>query len=78
MGLFDHRAIGFQAQHKDFSATGEEAFVSTSTLQSYGIFVVGDIYVGDITYEVGLRIEHQQIDAEGFNRTKYIGYLAEK
>jgi len=71
LGLFDHGAIGFQTQHKDFSASGEEAFVPPSKLQSYGIFVVEDVYVGDITYEAGLRIEHQQIDAEGFSVTKH-------
>ncbi len=72
LGLFDHGAIGFQAQHKEFSATGEEAFVPPSTLQSYGIFAVEDIHVGDITYEAGLRVEHQHINTEGFNSTKHI------
>ncbi|OUR82988.1 hypothetical protein A9Q82_05950 [Cycloclasticus sp. 46_120_T64] len=71
LGLVDHGAIGLQAQQKDFSATGEEAFVPPSTLQSYAIFAVEDIHVGDITYEAGLRIEHQQIDAKGFNSTKH-------
>lgn len=72
LGFFDHGAVGFQAQHKEFSATGEEAFVPPSTLQSYGIFAIEDIHIGDITYEAGLRIEHQQIDAEGFSSTKHI------
>ena len=72
LGFFDHGAIGFQAQHKEFSATGEEAFVPPSTLQSYGIFAVEDIRVGDITYEAGLRVEHQHINTEGFNSTKHI------
>lgn len=71
LGFFDHGAIGLQAQHKEFSAMGEEAFVSPSTLQSYGIFVVEDIHLGAITYEAGMRVEHQQIDAVGFNSTKH-------
>ncbi len=72
LGFFDHGAIGFQAQHKEFLATGEEAFVPPSTLQSYGIFAVEDIHIGDITYEAGLRVEHQHINTEGFNSTKHI------
>jgi len=71
LGLVDHGAIGFQAQRKDFSATGEEAFVPPSTLQSYAVFAVEDMYVGDITYEAGLRVEHQQIDAKGFSAIKH-------
>ena len=70
-GFFDHGAIGFQAQHKELKATGEEAFIPPSTVQSYGVFAVQDIYVGDITYEVGLRVEHQDIDADGFSRTQH-------
>lgn len=65
LGFIDHGALGFQTQHKDFSATGEEAFVPPSNLQNYAIFAVEDIHVGDITYEAGLRVEYQQIDAEG-------------
>ncbi|ORU91569.1 MAG: hypothetical protein A6F70_00370 [Cycloclasticus sp. symbiont of Bathymodiolus heckerae] len=71
IGVFDHGAVGFQTQHKDFSATGEEAFVPPSTLQSYAVFAVEDIHVDDITYEVGLRVEQQQIDTEGYNRTTH-------
>lgn len=71
-GFIEHGALGFQAQHKVFSATGEEAFVPPATFQSYAIFAVEDIHVSNITYEVGLRIEHQQIDAEGSNSKQHI------
>lgn len=71
LGFIDYGALGFQAQHKDFSASGEEAFVPPSTLQSIAFFAVESIYDGDITYEAGLRIEHQQIDADGFSRTQH-------
>lgn len=70
-GFFDHGAIGFQTQHKELTVTGEEAFVPPSTVQSHGVFAVEDIYVGDMTYEVGLRVEHQEIDADGFSRTNH-------
>ncbi len=71
LGFIDHGALGFQTQHKDFLASGEEAFVPPSTLQSYAVFAVEDIHAGDITYEVGLRVEHQQIDADGFNSKRH-------
>lgn len=42
-----------------------------SELQSYGVFLVEDIHAGSITYELGLRVEHQQIDAEGYARQEH-------
>ena len=71
IGFFDHGALGFQAQRKEFIAEGEEAFVPPSVTESYGIFAVEDIHVGDVTYEMGLRIEHQEIDAKGFSIEKH-------
>ncbi len=71
LGFIDHGALGFQTRYEDFSATGEEAFVPPSILQNYGIFAVEDIHADDITYEVGLRVEHQQIDADGFESKRH-------
>ncbi len=68
LGIFDRGAIGFQSQYKDFTATGEEAFIPPSSLETYAIFAVEDIYVGDITYELGLRVEQQRIDAQGHHK----------
>lgn len=71
LGFIDQGALGFQAQHKVLSVTGEEAFIPPSTLQSYAVFAVENIHAGDITYEAGLRIEHQQLDAEGFDKKRH-------
>lgn len=71
LGFIDHGAFGFQAVSKDSVATGEEAFVPPSETQSYAVFMVEDIHTADVTYELGLRAEHQKIDAEGFARKQH-------
>ena len=63
LAFIDHGALGFQMQHKDFEATGEEAFIPPSILQNYSFFAVEDIHVGAVTYEAGLRVEYQHIAA---------------
>jgi hypothetical protein len=42
-----------------------------SETQSYAVFMVEDIHTADVTYELGLRAEHQKIDAEGFARKQH-------
>ena len=66
IGFIDHGAFGFQAQSEDSVAIGEEAFVPPSLTQNYALFMIEGIHTGNISYELGLRVEHQQIDAEGF------------
>ncbi len=68
IGFIDQGVVGFQIDSKQFSAIGEEAFVPLSDIKSYGIFMVENVFLGDWTYEMGLRIEHQTIDAEGFQK----------
>ncbi|MFT6624947.1 MAG: iron complex outermembrane receptor protein [Cycloclasticus sp.] len=72
LAFIDRGAIGFQAQQQNFSATGEEAFVPPSTLHNYGIFAVENMRIGDITYEAGLRVEYQQIEAQGYKSTRHL------
>jgi iron complex outermembrane receptor protein len=60
-----------EAVNKKLGATCEEAFVPPSVLQSYAVFWVEDIHTDSLTYELGLRIEHQQIDAEGYARKQH-------
>lgn len=71
IGFIDQGVLGFQAQSKQFSAMGEEAFVPPSEIQSYAVFAVEDIFVNNWTYELGFRIEHQSIDALGFQKKTY-------
>ncbi len=69
--FIDHGVIGFQAQSKKLSAVGAEAFIPPSDVQSYATFLVEDIHTDSITYELGLRVEHQQVDAEGYTRKQH-------
>ncbi len=71
LGFIDHGVFGFQAQSKELEAIGEEAFVPPSSVQNYAGFIVEDIHAGAVTYELGLRVEHQQVDAEGFARKQH-------
>jgi len=64
--FIDQGVIGVQVQSKQFSALGAEAFVPPSDIQSYGVFAVENVFYNDWTYEFGLRVEHQSIDAQGF------------
>lgn len=68
LAFLEHGAWGFQIQNKKLKAIGEEAFVPPSKVQNYAFFLVEDIHSGAFTYEFGLRIEQQIIDAEGFSR----------
>lgn len=71
LGFLDHGAIGFQALTRDFSATGEEAFVPRSDINSYALFAVETVHAGAWTFEFGLRAEHQRIDPEGFDEASH-------
>ncbi|NOQ17054.1 MAG: TonB-dependent receptor [Methyloprofundus sp.] len=69
--FIDHGVWGFQAQNKKLQAIGEEAFVPPSEVKNHAIFIVEDMHIGAITYEFGLRVEHQNISAEGFNNKNH-------
>lgn len=71
LGFIDHGALGFQALSKNLVATGAEAFIPPSETQNYAVFMVEDIHAGKLAYEFGLRVEYQQIDAEGYARRQH-------
>ncbi|MBK6278722.1 MAG: TonB-dependent receptor [Gammaproteobacteria bacterium] len=50
-----HGAIGLQLHSRKFTAEGEEAFVPDADGESWGVFLVEDLHVGDVVYEFGLR-----------------------
>lgn len=50
---------GLQYQNRNFSSTGEEAFVPDSRVESLGIFLVEKRNIGRWSIEVGGRYEHQ-------------------
>lgn len=60
-----HGALGVQYRYRDFTSSGEEAFVPPSTLESVGVFVLEQRDVGRWHFEAGARLEHQSAEADG-------------
>ncbi len=56
---------GIQFGNKTFSAIGEEAYIAETDTRTVGIFSVHSIDIGDVTYELGARAEHQHLDQSG-------------
>ncbi len=56
---------GFQVGSKTFSARGEEAYIPETDIESFGLFTVQSLEVGDFIYEFGLRGERQSWDQAG-------------
>jgi len=67
IGFIDQGVFGFQGQSTQLTATGEEAFIPPSDVQNYALFMLEEVQTKNVTYELGLRIEPQQVDAEGFS-----------
>ncbi|NOQ65012.1 MAG: TonB-dependent receptor [Methyloprofundus sp.] len=71
IGFIGHGVIGFQATYKDSIAIGEEAFVPPSKTQNYAGFLLERVDIGDVSYEFGLRVENQMIEAESYRSTSH-------
>ncbi len=56
---------GVQFGSKEFSATGEEAYIAKTDIGSFALFTVQSLEAGDMTYELGLRGERQSLDQGG-------------
>ncbi|EAR20514.1 TonB-dependent receptor [Nitrococcus mobilis] len=54
--------VGVQYVHRDFKATGEEAFVQPAKQRTVSMFLFEDTDWRDWHFEVGGRVEHQAID----------------
>jgi iron complex outermembrane receptor protein len=71
--LLHHRAVGsvsgvlgLQAGDREFSAIGEESFIPSSDIGSFGLFAVESVDTGQWLYEFGLRLDRQTV-APGSN-----------
>ncbi len=53
--------IGLQFSRREFSATGAEAFIPATDIDSFALFGIQSFSAGDMTYELGLRTERQQL-----------------
>lgn len=59
-----HGVFGLQANHSDYTAVGEEAFTPANTTSSYALYLIEQKVVGDVTFELGGRIERTSYDAD--------------
>ncbi|BCO17719.1 outer membrane protein [Alteromonas sp. KC3] len=59
-----HGVFGLQFNHSDYNAVGEEAFTPANTTSSYALYIVEQKKVGDITFELGGRLERTTLDAD--------------
>lgn len=58
-------SYGLQFRNVDFVALGEEAFVPASVTRNLGVFAYEERAFGEVTLELGGRLESQEISPEG-------------
>ena len=68
--------LGAQTLRRDFEATGEEAYVPPTLTRNHGLFLLEEYTAGAWRYELGLRHEWQDIDADGPRGTSHSGTSA--
>lgn len=72
--LFGWRGVvGAQTLRRDFEAAGEEAYVPPTLTRNHGVFLLEEYTAGAWRYELGLRHEWQDIDADGQRNTDHKG-----
>lgn len=72
--LFGWRGVlGAQTLRRDFETTGEEAYVPPTLTRNHGLFLLEEYTAGAWRYELGLRHEWQDIDADGPRDTSHSG-----
>lgn len=63
--------IGLQNTRRDFSATGEEAYVPPTLTRRNALFLIEEYRVGDWRFEAGVRHERQRIDVDSTARDRH-------
>lgn len=72
--LFGWRGVvGAQTLRRDFEALGEEAYVPPTLTRNHGLFLLEEYTTGAWRYELGLRHEWQDIEADGQRNTNHSG-----
>lgn len=64
-------ALGTQIKQVDYNAYGAEAFSPATDTQLAGLFWLGERRSGNITWELGARAEHVELDTEDFATLSY-------
>jgi iron complex outermembrane recepter protein len=57
-------SFGVQVGRRDFSALGEESFVPRTLTKNWALFTLQELGTGTVRPQVGLRYEHQTVDAD--------------
>ncbi|MBL6986273.1 MAG: TonB-dependent receptor [Methylobacter sp.] len=70
IGIVDG-VVGFQSVNSQFAALGAEALVPRTDIESYSLFAVESVVIGDVTYELGGRGEWQTLTPETGNSLSY-------
>ena len=68
-----HGLVGYHVQHSDYQAFGEEAFTPASDSLSQALFVLEEKQIGNISAQLGGRIEHVKHDAQPLSDTAISG-----
>lgn len=72
--LFGWRGVlGGQTLRRDFATSGEEAYVPPTLTSNHALFLLEEYTLNDWRYELGLRHEWQDIDAQGAKDTSHSG-----
>jgi len=62
-----HGSMGIQLRSRDFSAIGEEAFVPPTETFQFGIFIIEEVNLEDVTIDFGARYDHQDTENQSLN-----------
>ena len=57
-------SFGGQFVHRDFSATGAEAFVAPNTTRQLAVFTVQEFNLGAVNLQLGGRYEHGEVESD--------------
>ena len=57
-----HGVLGLQIRNSELSAVGEESFIPKTDIDSYGLFIIEDYHAGDWTFELGARVDYDELD----------------
>ncbi len=55
-------AIGVQLQQSELKAEGEESYIPKTEVANYGLFAVESFTAGDLTWELGARVDRSERD----------------
>lgn len=64
-------AIGTQISQQEYSSFGSEAYTPATDTDTAGVFWIAERAFGDITWELGARVERVTLDSENFNSLDY-------